>query len=567
MKKNQTKKDPYINIKSFILGNMILVPLIPFIMALWIGHYYFTTALETNTISSLKRIVRDHRQMIDYFLSERKADLEFIRNLYSIDQLSNADTLKNIFQHLQHRSNAFVDIGVFNEQGVHVAYYGSFKLTGMMYKHTEWFKQVEKNGYYISDIFSGYRGVPHFIIAIAGKTAEGKLWIIRSTIDSLTFNDLVEKVRIGKTGEAYLLNSEGILQTGRRSGGALMEIAHDNLSFLETHDDIKTFIQSDEKQEYLYATTWLKDKHWMLVVRQERSDAFKYFYSAVYMIVWISIFGAIIIISVAWYMTSRIVKRMKYIDTEKDRLNLQLIRASRLAEVGEMAAGFAHEINNPLQIIKNEITLIEDDLADLKQNSAPCSETSTTELEDCISQIKSQINRCAKITQAILKFGRQSEPVPEDVKLQAFIPDVTSMIAKKASVHGITVKLDISQELPILLCDPGQLQQVFINLFNNAIDAIIEKHGSLGGLLIIKAIPAKDNKIEISIIDNGCGIKQENLKKIFTPFYTSKPVGKGTGLGLSVCFGIMDSMGGSMEVNSEENVGTSFTLKLPAKGI
>ena len=183
-----------------------------------------------------------------------------------------------------------------------------------------------------------------------------------------------------------------------------------------------------------------------------------------------------------------------------------------------------------------------------------------------MAQIKLQIDRCAKITQAILKFGRQSEPVIKDVDLLSFIPEVTSMISKKASVSGITLREQIAENTPIIHVDPSQLQQVLLNLYNNAIDAIVDRHGSQGGELTIEAGPDEDGRVRVSVKDNGVGISPENLKKVFTPFFTTKPVGKGTGLGLSVCYGIVDSMGGVMEVESEKGVGTRFVIRLPAAG-
>jgi two-component system NtrC family sensor kinase len=103
-----------------------------------------------------------------------------------------------------------------------------------------------------------------------------------------------------------------------------------------------------------------------------------------------------------------------------------------------------------------------------------------------------------------------------------------------------------------------------INLFNNALDAINERHGVQGGELVITSGPDGNNMVRISVKDNGCGISIEDQKKIFSPFYTTKPVGKGTGLGLSVCYGIIDAMGGSLDVSSEKGLGTTFTIRLPA---
>jgi two-component system NtrC family sensor kinase len=558
------KENRYATLKRLILAIMILVPFVPFILVLGIGYYYFTTSLESTAIASMKRIVGDHRQMIESFLRERKADLEFVVHSFSFEQLADPQELYKVFTHLQEKSVAFVDLGIFNEEGIHVAYHGPYRLVGKDYSQEDWFKQVLRQGYYVSDIFLGYRRVPHFIIALAGAE-EGKKWVIRATIDTYMFTDLVEKVRIGKTGEAYIVNRQGIFQTERRSGGNLMDSDPDGIVQPSPDNEIRTFVKEDSKgEEYLYATAWLKDKEWMLVVRQEEADAFRALRSASYMILLVSLIGGALIVAVAFYVTGQIIRRMEVIDTEKDQLGQQLVRATRLAELGQMAAGFAHEINNPLQIMKSEQTLIDTIFSDMKERGDLKESEDLKELEDSIAQIKLQIDRCAKITQAILKFGRQSEPVIKDVDLVSFIPDVTSMISKKASVSGITLKEEIAENTPIIHVDPSQLQQVILNLYNNAIDAIVERHGSQGGELTIGAGPDEDGRVRVSVKDNGVGISPENLKKVFAPFFTTKPVGKGTGLGLSVCYGIVDSMGGVMEVESEKGVGTKFIIRLPA---
>ena len=137
------------------------------------------------------------------------------------------------------------------------------------------------------------------------------------------------------------------------------------------------------------------------------------------------------------------------------------------------------------------------------------------------------------------------------------------MVSKKASVNGISLSMEFSPDTPEVQGDPAQLQQVIINLLNNAIDAILERHGASGGLLVVRTGKDMDNFAFISVSDNGVGISPEHLKKIFTPFFTTKPVGKGTGLGLSVCYGIIGNMGGRMSVESDPGKGTQFTIALP----
>ena len=558
------EKSAYVNLRRVILVSMILVPLTTFILILGIGYYYFTTSLESSTIATIKRIVEDHRHMIDSFLTNRKANLEFVLDSCPFEELADPEELHDILLNLQKESSTFVDLGLFDQEGIHLNYQGPYKLVGRDYAKAPWFKEVMKKGQYISDIFLGHRRIPHFIIALKREEA-GKTWVIRSTIDTYMFNDLVKKIRIGKTGEAYLLNADGIFQTERRSGGNLMDKDPEVIERPLSHTGIKTFIEKDSRgDEYLYATTWLKDKNWLLVVRQGKADAFRFLRAAAYIIVLITILGGSAIIGIAFLLTGGIVRRMEKLDAEREQLGGQLIRASRLAELGEMATGFAHEINNPLQIMKSEHALIDSILSELKEKGDLQESESLSELEDSIEQIDLQIGRCAAITQSILKFGRQSEPVVEDIALQEYIPEITSMVEKKASVHGIALRQEVSEDTPPVHGDRGQLQQVLLNLYNNAIDAIIARHGAKGGELLVGAKGKEDGRVEIFVRDNGSGISPEDRKKIFSPFFTTKPVGKGTGLGLSVCYGIINKMGGVMEVDSEKGVGTTFNVVLPA---
>jgi two-component system NtrC family sensor kinase len=133
-------------------------------------------------------------------------------------------------------------------------------------------------------------------------------------------------------------------------------------------------------------------------------------------------------------------------------------------------------------------------------------------------------------------------------------------------VHGIAFTFDEVEEGAVVRADPAQLQQVLINLLNNAMDAIIDRRGTSGGRLSVAVRLTDLGEVKIEVVDNGSGIRPENLEKVFSPFFTTKPVGKGTGLGLSVCYGIVNGMGGSMEVASELGKGTTFTVRLPLAG-
>ena len=564
-KRRERHKEKGEQVKRSILTNMIIVPFIPFILAIGVSFYYFTTTLERNTAGSLIRIVEDHRDMIESFLMERTSDLKFIADTISFEQMNQKESIHRIFENLKNRSTAFIDLGLFDSQGVHVNYVGEYPLKGKTYKDELWFKEVMENGSYISDVFLGYRNLPHFVIAVRKGTGE-QSWALRATIDTLFFDRLVSKVRIGRTGESYILNKKGISQTNRRSNNIrVMENDSGYADFPLSENKIQTFIKSDTaKNRYVYAIAWLKNREWLLVVRQEKEDAYKSLYSALYISLIIMVIGGAVIIVLAVVMTDRILKRIDQLDQEKKNLGNQLIRAAQLAEIGEMAAGFAHEINNPLQIVKSEQALIEALLEEISVKFDAKGHDVMGEINDSLDQIKLQVDRCAEITHAILKFGRKKETRQERLNLCRVIPEIIRMIEKKARVGGIDIIQNISKESLSFMGDSSQFQQVLLNLFNNAMDAITERHGVSGGVLSISSFQKKEKWLAILIRDNGTGIGPENMDKIFSPFFTTKPVGKGTGLGLSVCYGIIESFGGTMQVTSELNAGTTFLIDLPA---
>jgi len=555
----------YTTLRKQILSGMILVPVIPFLLIIGVGYYYFSTSIKDNTVASMQRIVRDHRDMVTSFLKERRADLTFLLAEHDFGELQHPENLAVVFEHLQKESPTFVDLGIFNSQGVHVAYVGPYKLSGKVYKDATWFKEVMAKGSYLSDVFLGFRNIPHFVIALSG-TYQGQPWVIRATIDTYRFSEFVEKIRIGMTGEAYIVNKDGVFQTQRRSGGGFLEQDGEDLEYPDKPGEIRTYVKEDRRgMTYLYATTWIIPHKWLLVVRQDKDDAFAAFNRAAWLTLVIAIVSGMGMVFLAFLLSGRIEKQLRVTDKEKESLQDQLVRATRLAELGEMAAGFAHEINNPLQVMKSDHAYMELILEDMKKKGDFTVGEDSRELENSLVQIKKQIGRCAKITRSILSFGRQGKPEYKDIDLNTFIPEVVSMIEKKAVVNGIELASDLPEPSLNIYADPGHIQQVLINLFNNAIYAIVERHGSEGGRLFITGVHTPEGLVEIRVQDNGGGISPENQKKIFSPFFTTKPVGKGTGLGLSVCFGLVENMGGTMEVSSQQGAGTTFTLRFPSR--
>jgi two-component system NtrC family sensor kinase len=405
--------------------------------------------------------------------------------------------------------------------------------------------------------------VPHFIIPTT-KNKHGRTWVLRATIDTYLFSEMVRKVRIGKSGEAYILNKKGIFQTLRRSGGELLAKSPDDGNLLTPHQGTISLLKSDQNgEEFLYATCWLNDINWLLIVRQGKKDAFQALSEAINQVILICILGGIFIVGLAFYITNRLINQIEQAETAKEKLDQQLIVAGRLAEIGEMSAGFAHEINNPLQVIRAEQKLMETIMHEMIQKGDLPQGEDLNELAESLNQIQIQVDRCAQITQSVLKFARKTDPNPRRLNLAEFVGQASSLFSKKAQVSGVSLEIKNTSQSCWVNADPGQLQQVVLNLLNNAFDAVEAKNDSQGQGLVTVSVETGDSQALLRIQDNGKGIDSENLKRIFTPFFTTKPVGQGTGLGLPVCYGIVEKMGGSIKVQSSVGKGSTFIIALP----
>jgi two-component system NtrC family sensor kinase len=238
-------------------------------------------------------------------------------------------------------------------------------------------------------------------------------------------------------------------------------------------------------------------------------------------------------------------------------LNQQLLEAGKMASLGELSAGVAHEINNPLAIVLTERQI----LLDLAELTPGLDDNFKKELVNSLAQIDAQVNRCKRITHNLLRFSRRTRSVIETVDLNGFLGEVVELMEREARSGGIKFMTSFDQNLKPVLSDPSQLQQVFLNLITNAIDA---HDGKPYGTIHIKTEADDVNeRVKVTVADTGAGIPKENLNKIFDPFFTTKPVGKGTGLGLAICYSIIQRLGGAISVKSEVEQGTEFTIILP----
>jgi len=460
---------------------------------------------------------------------------------------------------LQHEyDHAFEDLGVIDAEGRHLAYVGPYDLLQRNYGTAPWFKEASEKQTFTSDVFLGFRNVPHFIIAVRQGQGEGA-WILRATINAAKFGSLVENVRLGRTGEAFIINQEGRFQTRPRMGGNVLEImqeAGSNYLHLAHFDGVRLREAENKGRKVLRAKTWMKDNEWMLIVQQDVDDAFAELFGTRTRAIVVFFLGALMVGAVAVGTTGLLVRRIEKADLEKKLLDEQLIQSQKLASIGELSAGVAHEINNPLAVIGEEAGWLQDLM---KRNQLKNNIPELSEFDDSIREILLQTRRCREITHKLLSFARKMESVLKDVPINELVDEVVGMREHEAAYHNVTFEKTFNPRLPPIFSDPSLLRQVVLNIVNNAVDAIPKQ----GTVYIGTGLNAAGNAIEITIRDTGTGIPAENLNKIFDPFFTTKAPGKGTGLGLSICHGIIEKLGGSISVDSQVGKGTTFSIQLP----
>ena len=560
MKESTTGNSNYYrSLTRRIFLTVVLVSLTPLVLISGLILYQYRISHHDKVNAHLVELVQKHRQAIDAFLKEKVGDIRTLTRSFSYDELRDAGFLQDRLQVLQEAyEHVFVDLGVVNRDGMQVAYAGPFRLGQALYSEAPWFQAAKAHQHVISDVFLGLRGLPHFIIAIR-ETWKGEPWILRSTIDFVAFNNLVQNIRIGETGFAFILNKKGEFQTTPHP--SIISSTHPYPEFLlaaaDTGDRVNIFRGSDfEGRENIYAAALLKDGEWLLVYQQRASEAFSDFLEAVRIALVLLAMGGLGIVAMAYFVSRRTVNRIVQADLEKQVMNRQVVETGKLASVGELAAGIAHEINNPVAIMVEEAGWI----GDLLEEEELAGNRNMEEFKRALEQIKTQGERCKAITHKLLSFARKTDSRIEEVQVGEVVEELVVLSVQRAKYSNVTIETRIDGDLPPLHLSQSELQQVILNLINNALDAMDDR----GGNLVIGA-HAEDGFVILEITDNGPGIPEANLGRIFDPFFTTKPVGKGTGLGLSICYGIVKKMGGEITVGSAVGKGTTFRVSIPCR--
>ncbi|MCD6586729.1 MAG: two-component sensor histidine kinase [Desulfobacteraceae bacterium] len=528
-----------------------LSAILPLLAISWFDYNVTRKAVKAETFSHTSRTVSNTKRTISAFLAERKSALDFIVHDNIYEELIDPVRLAIILKNLRKAFGGITDIGVIDASGQQIAYIGPYSLEGKNYKDQDWFKEIVGKGIFVSDVFLGFRNEPHLVIAISYELPDGTFYILRTSIDTDRLTKQLLNLELGAQGNAFIINTQGVLQTPARHHEKVFEKIAIPVPEYSPKTEVLQYNDPDEGSQVLgYA--YIPDTPFILMIVKNKDEMMKSWHKTRFeILIFLSIGILIVMVGIIGFATF-FVNNIYIADQRRIKTLHQVEYSNKLASIGRLAAGVAHEINNPLAIINEKSGLIKD-IFQLRETYA-----TDEKLIGLVDAIHASVARCGAITKQLLNFARHMDFSFQPVDLKKIIQEVIGFLGREAEYRNIKISVNVSEDIPQFESDRGKLQQVFLNLLNNAFAALSD-----GGNLDISAILLRDERIRLTVEDTGCGIPEKDLKKIFEPFFSTRTNVGGTGLGLSITYSLIQEIGGTIDVNSTVDVGTRFIITLP----
>ena len=533
---------------------MIIVAVGPLTVMTAIDYRVTEKSAESEILLHTSQVVSNTKLAVEFSLVERMAALDFIIQDTSSAQLHDCSRVGKILEGLQTSFTGFVDLGVIDSSGRQFCYVGPYDLVGVNYRDQAWFEDVKQVATHISDVFPGFRHVPHMAISVRHDLPDGGFYILRTSVETSLLDKLLSNLEISGEGDAFLINREGTLQTSsRRHGEVLDSLDLDVPEFSATTRVYET--RAQKGAPLIVGYSYIPNTPFILMIVKQKTALMEPWSNTRRQVIGFLAVSLSIIVLVVLGVTTYLVNKIHWADKERVAVLHQIEYTNRMASLGRLGAGVAHEINNPLAIINEKAGLIKD-LFKFGGRYAD-----DAKLMGIVDSILASVNRCSVITRRLLNFARDTDTEPVPVDLGETITEVLGFMGKEAEYRSIDVMVEIDEETPVISTNRGRVQQILLNVINNAFAAIDD-----GGRIEIVAGRQGPDHVTIRVTDDGCGMTKEQRGRVFEPFFTTKSNRRGVGLGLSITYSLVTELDGTVSVESEIGKGTTFLITLPVAG-
>jgi len=527
------------------------VAIVPLVIMTLISYIQYEQALRSDTLQSINRLLTNNKRTLEFFLSERRSALSYLGRQHDLEAPCDDKRLGQVIRDMNDSfsTSMFVDLGVIDSSGRQLCYSGPHDLGGRNYSEQYWFQRAIQQGKYTSDVFLGHRHSPHFAITTRQDRGSDDYYLLRATFDAEALSMQIHTAGLLPDDDIFLIDSNGILQTkSRRYGNVLDKIP---LSLPHGSPGVEVSLYEDEERRPIFlGYANISDSPFVLTFIRSAVDQLDGWSVPVRLLSFLVISGALVLAVILWG-SGQFVRRLRTENRRRAALMHKAEYSNKLASIGRLAAGVAHEINNPLAII-NENTGLLKDLVQLHEDIPE-----REQFLESIDLALGSVARCKAVTHRLLGFAKHMDVRHEVIDVPGLVGEVIGFLERETEFRRIRIEVKTQPGLPNIKSDRGQLQQVFFNLLNNSVSAVAD-----GGRIEVDISRTDEQWIAVSVTDDGVGIAKENLKRIFEPFFTTKE-GAGTGLGLSITYGIVQKLGGKISVESQLGQGTCFTVLLP----
>ncbi len=522
----------------------LAVALMPLAVMTGVNYYLYRRSLQSDLQHQISQDLSNISRSIEAVIEERVSALRLVIREHDPADLTSAD-IAAALGNLQASFGGFVDLGLIDRRGIQIHYSGPYDLGGHNYADEDWLHQVLLRGFYVSDVFLGHRHLPHFVVVVRQKDH-----LLRATVDMELLHRQVFIPDVRPFDDVFLVNRKGILQTNSRFHGQLLEPCPFPVPPYSPDSQISQSFKEAGTPSFL-GSSYVSNTPFIIVVVRRAVDVLgDWLRNSAEMVAFLLVSAVLIVIVVLWSMTAT-VEQIRAADLRRAQMLRNVEYTSKMATIGRLAASVAHEVNNPMAIINEKAGLLQDLIG--SSPDYPHREKILRSLDG----ITRSVERCGTVTHRLLGFTRRLKSRREQIDLRLLVTEVLGFLEKEAMHRSIHVQTDFGSDTPLITSDRGQLEEVLLNILNNAFGALED-----GGRVEIAVRAAGVDRVVLSVSDNGCGIPDEDLEHIFEPFFSTK--GEfGTGLGLCITYELVHKLGGRIDVQSEPGRGTRFTVMLP----